>query len=264
MNRILLFCAVASSFGQTALAQHGFYSPFGPEEDHALSLPACETARQISPAPAPASGAWEGTVDFSRGAAKLSLHVRASGIDEVRVFEDGSTAAGATLPVALDISLPSDVREEAVCADLNRDGRVDFVVSIWGHGNGLGASDYLWLVGLSTSSGYRFWSLDTMGTAPESFVTFGDLAPSALLATAFVHVGTSDHAGPNQRHSYFAYDLWTFRGGDIVSANAIDARFPKYVQMTNKENHKASIRMSSNRPLVAGDVPKLLGAVEQR
>jgi hypothetical protein len=247
----------ASLAARAALALPPDHGPFGPEEDRALYLPACEFARQVTGD----NNDWEGTVEFSKGATRLSLHVQAFGIDELRVFE-GSTPVVSSLPVALDLASYGDVREPATCADLNGDGRVDFAVTIWQHGNGLGAEFYWTLVGLSMANGYRFWNMDTMGAA--DFVTFGDRAPIAMLSTSFIQSGRSDYPGPDQAHSYYAYDLWQFRGGDVVAANSIDARFPKYVLMTYKENHKPSIRMSKNRPSVAGKPPQLLGVVGQR
>lgn len=248
---------VASLAARAALALPPSYSPFDPGEDRSLHPPTCEFARQMTGG----DYDWEGTVDFSQGDTRLALHLQASSVADLQVFH-GSTSTAPPLPVLIQLAWYADVGEQATCADLNGDGRVDFVVTIWQHGNGLGASFYWTLVGLSMANGYRFWNMDTMGAA--DFVTFGDRAPIAMLSTSFVQSGKSDYPGPDRLHSYYAYDLWQFRGGDVVAANSIDARFPKYVLMTYKENHKPSIRMSKNRPSVAGKSPRLLGVVEQR
>jgi hypothetical protein len=256
-RRAELLSVVASLAVRSALALPPSHSPFGPEEDRALRLPTCEFARQMTGG----DSDWEGTVEFSQGDTRLALHLQASSVADLQVFR-GSMSTAPPLPVLIQLAWYTDVREQATCADLNGDGRVDFVVTIWQHGNGLGAEFYWTLIGLSMASGYRFWNMDTMGAA--DFVTFGDRAPLAMLSTSFVHFGRSDYPGPNQVHSYYAYDLWQFRGGDVVTANSIDARFPKYVLMTYKENHKPSIRMSRNRPSVAGKLPTPLGVVERR
>src|SRR5206468_660905 len=106
---------------RAAIALPPSHSPFEPKEDRLLRLPACESVRNVTGD----ANSWEGSVEFSLGMTRLSLHVQTYGIDELQVFE-GSTLAAAPLPVALDIATYGDVREQATCADLNRDGRVDF------------------------------------------------------------------------------------------------------------------------------------------
>ena len=251
---------LASLIGDSALAHPVNYGPFEAAERRVLPLRTCETSREIT---ARAPDDWDGTVQFWRDGARLELTLVVFGLYEARIL-DTSKEVIDPVPFAVGISSPGDVLESAVCADLNRDGRADFVFTVWLHGNSFAASFYRQFFALSATDGYHFWSIQTMDPSPEDFVTFGDAEPVAMLSTAFVQSGSSNYAGPDQRHSYLAYDLWTFRGGDIVSANSIDARFPKYVQMTYKENHKPSVRMSSNRPRIAGDPPKLLGVFEWR
>jgi hypothetical protein len=251
--------ATTSLIASCAFAHPLIYGPFDAAENRVLPLPNCETSRQIT---SRAADDWDGTVEFSRNGARLELTLVVFGIYEARIFDTSKDVIDA-VPFAVGINSPGDV-DSAVCADLNHDGRADFVFTVSLGGNGLAASFYRRFFVLSAADGYHFWSIVTMDPSPEDFVTFGVAEPVAMLSTAFVQSGDSDYSGPNQRHSYLAYDLWKFRGGDIVSANSIDARFPKYVLMTAKENHKPSIRMSKNPPSVAGESPKLLGVFAWR
>ena len=128
---------------------------------------------------------------------------------------------------------------EAICQDVNGDGITDFITDHSKHGNGLGASFYDRLVVLSSSSGgYRFWILQNMDPSPEDYVTFGELEPIVMVTTTFAN---SEGAVP---HSYYVYDLWSFRDGEVVSANDLDTRFPKWVWMTVAENHMPASSLS--------------------
>jgi hypothetical protein len=128
---------------------------------------------------------------------------------------------------------------EAICEDLNGDGITDFVTDHSRHGNGLGASSYDRLVVLSSSSGgYRFWIMNNMNPSPEDFVGFGEIEPIVMITTTFAN---SEGAVP---HSYYVYDLWSFRDGEVVSANDLDTRFPKWVWMTVAENHMPASSLS--------------------
>jgi hypothetical protein len=148
-----VFCAVLSFCCAVAQAQPG---PFGPDEDYGIDLDSCERTLDIRQVHPPL-----GTVDFVRGVARLRISM--VGIDhyEAQAFT-GEASASPVVRVRVQATTPSDVSEDGICHDLNRDGTVDFVVALWGHGNGLGASFYDRLVALSTPDGYRFWVIPTM------------------------------------------------------------------------------------------------------
>src|SRR5256885_5957252 len=66
---------------------------------------------------------------------------------------------------------PAHSRPDSVwCGDLNGDRTLDFVLSLWGHGNGLGALFYELIVVLSSGSGYRMWVVPTAEPGPEDFL----------------------------------------------------------------------------------------------
>jgi hypothetical protein len=233
------------------------HSPFFPDESYTVDLRACDTTLDVRVVHPP-----EGNVLFASGATTLQLRMVGLSGYEARVIDNDEP--GEPVPIPVEATTPNDVEQDAVCADLNGDGRVDFVVSLWLHGNGLGADFYRRLIALSAPGGYRFWVAPTMLPSREDFVTFGSIARIVMLTTGFVQSGSSDAPGPNRRHSYYAYDLWRFEGGDIVGANAIDERFPKFVLMTSAPNHKPSVRMAAPRPEIAGERPVLVGPTEAR
>ena len=215
-----------------AIALPTSHSPFFPNEDYTLDLAICSTSRNVINEHPP-----EGTIEFwKEDSQKLTLNMTNLHYI-VQVHKDNEPLTDA-IDVDIPVTMPFDVARDAVCSDLNRDSELDFVVTLWLHGNGLGALYYKRLIVLSSRDGYRFWVIPTMAPSAEDFVTFGKLEPIVMV--------TTDWRQAN-RHSYFAYDLWTFRDGAIVSANQVDSRFPKWVWMTFTENHKPAVSISNER-----------------
>lgn len=161
--------------------------------------------------------------------------------------------------VALDACEGSlDVRlDDAICDDLNHDGATDFVVTLWGHGNGGGASSYDRLIALSFGDSYRFWVIPTMDPMAEDFVTFGKLEPIVMVTRGFVQ----KRDWPEESRSYFVYDLWTFHGGELVSANSVDSRFPKWVRYTLKPNWRPAISLTEDDKRRLRSIPRPIEAV---
>ncbi len=203
------------------------HSPFFPEENYMLSLGVCSTSRDVTNMHPP-----EGTIKFWQDE-NLTLALTMSDFHYIVQVRNNSTPLSEAVYVDVQAAIPGDVVESAVCADLNRDGETDFVVTLWLHGNGLGASFYKRLIALSSLEGYRFWVVPTMTPTEEDFVSFGQLEPIVMVTTDWVNTGTST----DPPHSYLVYDLWTFRDGEIISANGVDTRFSKWVWMTRTENH---------------------------
>ena len=97
--------------------------------------------------------------------------------------------------------------------------------------------------------------MNNMNPSAEDFVGFGEIEPIVMVTTTFAN---SEGTVP---HSYYVYDLWTFRDGEVVSANHLDSRFPKWVWMTVTENHKSASSLSQEEkqrmldPRVATEIP---------
>ena len=241
-----------------AEALSAWHSPFFPEEDYRLTLGTCEpTSREIrSMHPAVGSVTFE-----ARGGETLTLRMSSSAQDPAtryvaHIEESGQRTTTPEVELPLESVVASLLPEKAICADLNGDGKTDFITDHWRHGNGLGAAFYDRLLVLSSpSGGYRFWVLGTMYASAADYVSFGAIEPIVIVTTSFANSGG---AIP---HSYLVYDLWTVRGGEVVSANHIDSRFPMWIWMTVKENHKPASSLSREakrrmrEPKVAVEIP---------
>lgn len=221
MFRLLLVLPVVLPFGVSA----GPYGPFKAGESHVASLDRCTSAADVRQVHPPL-----GTVDFSRAGSDATLRLQMVGIDyyEAQVF---SRAAPVSEPVKVivQVTMPTDIGvDTAICDDFNHDGITDFVIALWMHGNGLGASFYDRLIALSSGKTYRYWVVPTMDPSTEDFVTLGTDARIRMVTRQFVQKSDGDE----QRASYFVFDLWAFDGGQVVTSNSVDPLFPKWVRYT--------------------------------
>ncbi len=216
------------------------HSPFFPGEDYTLPMNICDPVQRVSANMHPASG----SVTFTATNGPTLTLTMSTVLEPYTELYFAQVTRGPTeVTPRVQVPLVSTVLfllpTEAICEDLNGDGITDFVTDHSKHGNGLGASFYDRLVVLSSSSGgYRFWIMNNMNPSPQDFVGFGEIEPIVMVTTTFAN---SEGAVP---HSYYVYDLWTFRDGEVVSANDLDTRFPKWVWMTVAENHMPASSLS--------------------
>lgn len=237
---VALLLLLAPTRAAVALPEH--HSPFGKGEDFSLPLDTCRESRTSEPA---GEGAPKGTVSFSSGSVALQIAIATLNDGPLpdhyvaHVERDGR-ALFAPVDTGLSFVMLFDIGPAAVCHDLNGDRQIDFVVSVSHHGNGLGASLYDYLVALSDPTGYRLWAVPTFEPSARDFVRFGN-GEILLLTTDFVNTGGA------QPHSYLVYELWSFRAGRLAPANEAEARFPKWVRMTTRENHEPARELSDAR-----------------
>ena len=229
---VFLMVDVAAAFLES-------HSPFFPEEDYELALGTCEPTSRVILSQHPAVG----SVSFDAQGVTLTLRMSTSEENPESYTAYIEERGESKLPVEVELPLESVVAsllpEKAICTDLNGDGKTDFITDHWLHGNGLGAAFSKRLVTLSSpSGGYRLWVLRTMYPSQADYVTFGSIEPIVFVTTSFANSGG---AVP---HSYLVYDLWTIRGDQVVSANHIDERFPKWIWMVFRENHKPASSLS--------------------
>jgi hypothetical protein len=130
---------------------------------------------------------------------------------------------------------PHSRPDDAFCADLNEDGRLDFALALDGRGNGLGAVFNDLVVVLSSGSTYRVWVVPTATPGPEDFVALD--GNHVIVKTSFRN---NEAARESKRHSYWVYNLLAVRRDEIVLANELDSRFPKWVWYTGRPNHAAA------------------------
>jgi hypothetical protein len=226
--------------GNTVTGLPRSHSPFFLEENYILPLNICNHVARTLENVHPALGSVTFTAPDGLTLILTMSSLRNPYTEQyyAKVIQGGRVIAP-TIQVPLVSTVVSLLPTKAICHDLNGDGTTDFLTDHSRHGNGLGARFYDRLVILSSSTGgYRFWILQTMDPSPEDYVTFGALEKLAMVTTSFANSGG---AIP---HSYYVYDLWSFRDGELVPANNVDPRFPKWVWMTLTENHKPANSLS--------------------
>lgn len=226
--------------GDTVTGLPRSHSPFFPEENYIQPLNICNPVARTLENVHPALGSVSFTAPDGQTLILTMSSLREPYTERYYAqVTQGERVIAPTVQVPLVSTVVSLLPTEAICQDLNGDGITDFLTDHSRHGNGLGARFYDRLVILSSSAGgYRFWILQTMDPSPEDYVTFGALEKLAMVTTSFANSGG---AIP---HSYYVYDLWSFRDGELVSVNNVDPRFPKWVWMTLTENHKPANSLS--------------------
>jgi len=132
-------------------------------------------------------------------------------------------AKGAAVKIQLE-TLPMYF-EGMYTADLNRDGREDYVLELpWG-GNGLAAEGSVVVFVLSNSSGYRVTALDTLLFDPNAVVRLGGGNPS-VIHTTLVYANGSDGRG----HNFWVNTFFRVQGDGLVQST----RAPIWVQYAFK------------------------------
>ena len=219
----------------------GSHSPFLPDETYTIPMTSCDAVQSVAGKMHPAAGSVMFTAPDG-----LTLILTMSTLPEPYTegffvqLTQGQREVMPKVQVPLVSTVLHLLPSKAICQDVNGDGITDFITDHSRHGNGLGASFYDRMVILSSSSGgYRIWMLDNMDPSREDFVSFGEIEPIVMVTTTFANSGG---AVP---HSYYVYDLWGFRDGELVSVNETDARFPKWVWMTVTENHMPASSLST-------------------
>jgi hypothetical protein len=161
-----------------------------------------------------------------------------SGI-QVEVLDAQQRALVGPTPVS---DFPAHSRpKSAWCADLNGDRALDFVLPLWGHGNGLGSVFYELVIVLSSGSRYRLWVVRTASPGPEDFLALRPGAGCVIVKTSFRINGEWPES---RRHSYWIYNLIAVRDDELIVANEFDRRFPKWVWYTVRPNHRPAASLS--------------------
>jgi hypothetical protein len=131
---------------------------------------------------------------------------------------------------------PHSRPQDAFCADLNEDGRLDFALVLESRGNGLGALFNELVVTLSSGSNYRVWVVPTVTAGPEDFVELQ--GHNAIVKTGFRN---NEAPRDSKRRSYWVFNLLAIQRDELVLANELDARFPKWVRYLARPNHEAAV-----------------------
>ena len=113
--------------------------------------------------------------------------------------------------------------EQMYAADLNRDGREDYLLELpWG-GNGLAAEGSVVVFMLSNQTGYRTTALNTMLFDPYAVVRLEGKFPTVLHGSLVFANGTDGRG-----HSFWVHHFFRVQGDTLVQS----ARAPVWVQYT--------------------------------
>ena len=162
---------------------------------------------------------------------KLSWN-RKTYVAVIEIMREGKTVAG-----------PYTVRDARwgpspnYWADLNNDGRTDFIFGFWPGGTGLAFSYYFLLFVISEKENYKRTKIFTAHADDNDFVDFEGDGVCEYVHTSFVF-GYSEAAKDGKWHNYWVYNILGIRDGSLYIANEKDKRFPKWVWYTFKPNHK--------------------------
>jgi hypothetical protein len=89
---------------------------------------------------------------------------------------------------------------------------------------------------LSSGSTYRVWVVPTATAGREDFVALN--GQNAIVKTSFRNNQTRRDS---QRRSYWVFNLLAIQRNELVLANELDARFPKWVRYFARPNHTAAV-----------------------
>ncbi len=175
---------------------------------------------------------------------RFKLHVKVSaqprGILVSVTNEHGATVAG-PVQVAPWIHFTG-----ARWADLNGDGREDFVVTVGSGGCGLAVGRANVAFILSAGWGYRITAVRTMFPGPEDFIDPSGKGECLYVQASFVY---GEKGRDGKAHNYWVYNLLRpgggFRRREVVLANGRDRRFPKWIWYTNNPNHQATTQLTA-------------------
>jgi hypothetical protein len=132
--------------------------------------------------------------------------------------------------------------DEAFCADLNGDGLLDFVLPLASRGNSLGSLFYDLVIVLSSGSKYRIWVVPTAEPGPEDFLTLPPHIGCVIVKSSFRN---NEEKTESKLHSYWIYNLVAVHDDELIVANRLDRRFPKWVWYTGLPNHKPTASLSA-------------------
>jgi len=231
----------------------GYPRDWGPFESGAaprrFAVTECSPLDASGPETARGPDGRPGEVIYGRQSTGPQLHAIVDG-DQFEIAVAVTTGNGRVLAPRRRVSESFVRPDTSWCADFNGDRQLDFALPLRSTGNGLGASFSQLIVALSSASTYRIWVVPTAEPGTEDFLLVGDPRRRVIVKTGFA---MSDQPNPDRRHSYWVYHLLVVRGDELMVANDIDPRFPKWVWYAGTSNHKPA------RSLTRADKARIWG-----
>ena len=131
-------------------------------------------------------------------------------------------------------------------ADLNQDGKPDFIVEFCLFGCGLAAEGSTHLFLLSYGRTYTALNYYSYHFGAEDIVRFRRAGPCYFIHNDLIGNG-EEKTRDGHNHNFWVYRLYRFKGSQMVMANADDPRFPKWIWYTFKENHKKTDQLTNDQ-----------------
>jgi len=147
---------------------------------------------------------------------------------------------------------PAEFIDAVNSADLNGDGKADFILDLGSHGNGLAAEIGGKLFLLSDAQGYRYLGLKDVMSG--SRLVRWENAPAATLLLqrlATLPNGSNSVRGSDGKsHTFFVFDLLRFDAAaakGVQTSNALDTRFPFWTLFTDEPSHAETTLLAPAR-----------------
>lgn len=134
---------------------------------------------------------------------------------------------------------PADFVDSVSMLDLNGDDKMDYIIDLSSHGNGLAASIGGVLLLLSRNEGYQYVSMEHIVNTPNRFLRFDKTHAVVMMV---------ERLQQYRSHDYFLFDLIGFLPDaphGVRSENNLDDRFPFWTLYTDKPTHTQTDRISS-------------------
>jgi len=129
-------------------------------------------------------------------------------------------------------------------ADLNQDGKADFVAQIYLGGCGLAACRNVIVFALSSEKGYKISTLFSMCPSAVDFIDLRKDGDCQFIKTDFIY---GDTGKDGKQHNYWVYHLYEIVGTELRPANQLIHGFPKWIWWSFKDNHKATDQLTDGQ-----------------
>ena len=260
MRRFLHLLPIAVLSALPAAAAPLGHGPFEPgHEPGQVRLRDCQQpTRQGKPVFEEAGGvrSTSFTLPGSPGApaVRVRSHKAAGAADKAEWDVFMVDAAGARLSGVETSGMPSEFFS-VLSADLNGDGKPDYILQHESGGCGLAAAISTLVFFVSEGDRYAGRTMDTFSFGPEDIVRLKKDGPCYFIQSDLRDNGR-EKTKDGRDHSFWVYELHRFDRNGMAKANADDARFPKWVWYTRKDGHRETDQLTAaqkKRLMAAGD-----------
>ncbi|MHC4462537.1 MAG: hypothetical protein ACYS6W_02405 [Planctomycetota bacterium] len=138
----------------------------------------------------------------------------------------------------------SHISSDVYSADLNRDGKEDYIFKRFTGGCG-SIFPYSCHVVFALSDGDDYTVTATTGlwSGWNYFVDIKGDGQRQFIHTRFVN-GGNVKGRDGKRHNYWVYNLLEFKGGKVVVNNDLAPHFPRWIWFTSKPNHQPTTQLT--------------------